>query len=575
MPKIDWDQFEEVKPYKQKSSVNWDEFEVVRDAPKITQGESLARGMAQGGTLGFADEISGGLEAAWKSVNGDPTAFGKLYETYRDQSRANFEKAEKENPKSYLAGEIGTGIATAFIPGVAAAKGAKLAQVAARAAGIGGAAGAGYSKEDSAAGIAKDTLIGGTLGALTAGAAPILGKAAGKIGDGSRGLAKKFAARAVGTERGTINKLARTPKGQKQALSELGDYVLDNNLLSPLASTDDMIMRNEAVKKAAMDSRKAAYKSIDDAGKSTFNPLEVSTKVEEKVLGGRNRAHSDTKDLIKKLDPELENILSRGDGNISMTEAQQLVENLGKKAKFDTSRSNESNDLAKTVYHTVRDAINEAAEKGGDSIDLGKIVRQSNKDFSTGKTVDKLLKNKFARELGNNVVGLTDYALAGGSLPGAIATGGASVPATAAAIGFKKTLDRFGSQNAALALKNTSKLLSKAPDIGEKVSRNSVLVDQLAPKALAEKAYPVLKSVADTEDKPTKGPKKWMNEGFSKLKVHDKNGDIPQKTFDELMQTTKGQELLIQASDLKPGSKAMDSLMKKIRTGYIDKKEDQ
>ena len=42
-----------------------------------------------------------------------------------------------------------------------------------------------------------------------------------------------------------------------------------------------------------------------------------------------------------------QNILSRGDGNISMESAQELVSNLGKKAKFDASRSTESNDLAK------------------------------------------------------------------------------------------------------------------------------------------------------------------------------------------------------------------------------------
>lgn len=569
MAGFDWDKLPDAKPNGQSSSFNWDDHKTIDEAPKITQGESFARGVAQGGTLGFADEISGGAEALWKKANGDPTQFGKLYETYRDQSRANFEKAEKENPKSYLTGEIGTGIATAFIPGVAAAKGAKLAQVAARAAGIGAAAGAGYSKEDSVAGVAKDTLVGGTLGGLTAAAAPLLGKAVSKAGEKVKGSAERFAARAIGAERGTIKKL-----GQDK-VQQAGRHALDEGILSPLASTDDMIARNEGIKTGAMNSRRAAYETIDKANASTFNPLEVSTKLEQKVLEGKNRAHLDTQELIKKLDPEIENILSRGDGNISMQEAQDLVTNLGKKAKFDASRSTEANDLAKTVYHTVREAINESAEKGSEKVNLGKIVKESNKRFATSKDVEKLLENKQAREQGNKLMGITDWSLIGGGAPAAAFTGGASIPATAAAVAAKKTLERFGSQNAALALNNASKLMAKAPEVGKAVSRNSVLVDQIAPKSLAEKAYPVLKSVADAEDRPTKGPKKWMNEGFSKLKVHDKNGDIPQTTFDELMKTTKGQELLIQASDLKPGSKAMDSLMKKIRTGYLDKKEDQ
>jgi len=562
MSKIDWDQFETVAHSGQKNSVDWSEFETVGMVPKVSQGESLARGIAQGASLGFADEVSGAVEALWNKANGDPTQFGKLYETYRDQSRENFKKAEDENPKTYLAGELGAGIGTAFIPGVAAAKGASIANIAGRAAGIGATAGAGYSKADNVADLAKDTAVGGALGGATALAAPLIGKAAAKIGEKSKGAAERFAARALGAERATVKKI-----GQDK-IQELGRQALDEKILSPLASTEEMISRNEAVKTGSMNSRRAVYEKIDKAGKSTFNPLEVATNLEKKVLDGKNTKHLDTQELIKKLNPEIENILSRGDGNISMSEAQELVGNLGKRAKFDTSRSTEANDLAKTVYHTVRDAVNEAAEKGGDSLDLGKIVRNSNKRFATAKNTEKLLQNKNAREQGNKLVGLTDWSLIGGSVPSNIATGGAAIPATAAGLGIKKGLERFGSQNAALGLNNLSKVLKNAPDVAEKVSRNSVLVDQLAPKASVRELYPVLKNVSDSES-PAKGPKKWMNEGADKILKSDSS--ISKELIESLKSDKKGQELLIQASDLKPGSKAMDNIMKKIRTGYLQK----
>lgn len=566
MSEFNWDDFktvtQETAP-KPQDDFNWDNFETVKPQ-KTPQSESLARGIAQGGSLGFADEISGGVEALWEKSKGNPTEFGKLYQIYRDESRENFKKAQQDNPGTYLTGELGAGIATAFIPGVAAAKGAKLASMAGRAAGFGGVAGAGYSEADNIGDLALDTAKGAAIGGATAAAAPLLGKAAVRVGDKAKGLSKRFAARAIGAERGTIKQLAKTPEAQKKALDELGDYVLRNKLLSPLASTDDLISRNNAVKEAAMNARKAAYDKIDEAGKSTFNPLDVATKVEKKVLDGQNRNYLDTQNLIKKLDPELENIMSRGDGNIPLSEAQKLVEKLGKKSKFDTSRSNESNDLAKTVYNTVRDAINDAAEKSGDSIDLGKVVKDANKTYSTAKSADKLLGNKFAREEGNKLMGITDWSVVGGGLPTAIATGGQSAAITAGTVGTKKALERFGSQNAALLLDKTSKVLSQSPKAVNAAQRNPVLLDQIAGQPIKNELFPALKNVAEEKQK---GPEKWANDGAKKLI----DSGIDQKLIEQLKQDRRGRELLIDASRVSPGSKGMDGVMKRIRTGYLNK----
>lgn len=71
--------------------------------------ESVGRGALQGATFGFADEIAGALGAAF----GD-----KTYQQARDESRAKFKAAEDENPKAYMAGDLGGGLATAFVPGL-------------------------------------------------------------------------------------------------------------------------------------------------------------------------------------------------------------------------------------------------------------------------------------------------------------------------------------------------------------------------------------------------------------------------------------------------------------------------
>ncbi len=66
-------------------------------------------------------------------------------------------------------------------------------------------------------------------------------------------------------------------------------------------------------------------------------------------------------------------------------------------------------------------------------------------------------------------------------------------------------------------------------------------------------------SEIDKSDK-AKGPDKWASDGAAKLLKHDPE---LKAEIDELKKSKQGRELLIRASDLKPGSKAMDNLLKK------------
>jgi hypothetical protein len=134
---------------------------VVKEEPSKT--ESVIRGGLQGATLGYSDEIvaglAGGLPALLKGEN-----VKEAYSKRLEQDRAENKAAEKANPKSYLAGEIGGGVASSFVPGLGVAKGA--AGVA-KLAGLGAAAGAGYSEAKDVGGLVKDAAVGG----LAAGAA--------------------------------------------------------------------------------------------------------------------------------------------------------------------------------------------------------------------------------------------------------------------------------------------------------------------------------------------------------------------------------------------------------------------
>jgi hypothetical protein len=132
----------------------------------VTFAEGVARGAAQGATLGFADEITGAVESA----------FGpKTYTQARNESREKYARAEKGQKGGYMLGEIGGGVASGLATGGAAAVLGKGAQLGLRgatalAAAEGGLAGLGASEAEDLRGMATDAgtgaLVGGAVGAI-------------------------------------------------------------------------------------------------------------------------------------------------------------------------------------------------------------------------------------------------------------------------------------------------------------------------------------------------------------------------------------------------------------------------
>lgn len=174
--------------------------------------DSTARGAVQGISLGLADEIVGGAEALWNKANGDPAEFGNLYKKYRDESRANFKKAENANPSSYLAGEIGGGLATAAIPFGSVATIGKAAVTGAR---IGAINAFGQSEANNLGEAIEDVGTGVALGAL--------GAAGGKVLEKSIPLAKGIIRGAQSAAANSADNLAA------QVLSkESGSIPIDN-----------------------------------------------------------------------------------------------------------------------------------------------------------------------------------------------------------------------------------------------------------------------------------------------------------------------------------------------------------
>ncbi len=129
--------------------------------------ESVLRGVKQGVTMGFGDEIAGALESAFSD---------KTYKQARDEARASDKAAQEAHPWLYGGGNLAGGAATMLIPGLNVAKGATLAASAGRAALAGGIAGLGGSDAEDLGGIVKDTAVGAALGGAAGAAGHGIGK---------------------------------------------------------------------------------------------------------------------------------------------------------------------------------------------------------------------------------------------------------------------------------------------------------------------------------------------------------------------------------------------------------------
>lgn len=550
------------------AALKQDDARAVNKKPKFGAFDTAYNKVMQGLSQGIGDELEGIEQAALQGAgetlglrDDDGLSFSEKRKKVRNQRRADLAQATKDWPTLAPAAEFTGTVASTFVPGMGGASAAKLA-------GIGAANGYGNSEAEDLQGQVLDTAIGaGTGFVLGKGGEKVAqvgtkygGKAVDAVSKKTREWAEKFAARAIGAERGTIKKF-----GADKVMAA-GAQALDDKILTPLTNTEKMIAANEASKKGAMEARKAAYDKIDDAGASEFNPLNVATEVEKKVIGGKNMAHDDVKELAATLDPHLSNILSRGEGNVSMAEAQKLVEALRAKAKFDTSRSSQQNEVAKNVYHTVRNAINDAAEKGADKLNISGVketIQAANQKYAKGKTAEALLENKFAREQGNKILGITNVMTGGTALGYGGATG--DWEGAGKIVVGKVLLEKYGAQNAALLLNKVSKSLMRSPQVAELAAKNPKAFQAMI-QAVAGKVdgSNMLKNVA--EEKP-KGETKWANDGFEKLKQHATPEDRArlEEMREQIMKDPKKKKKLISASE-KSNAKALDQILREINS---------
>jgi len=157
--------------------------------PSIGRGASAATGFGDIVAFGGLDEATGFTNAAIRKLwNRDPRPFKDLLQEQTGLARKYMGEAERQNPGSYLAGQVGGGLASALVPGGVVARGASLAGRGARAA-LGGAAAGGAYGFGSAEGDIAERLPGAGVGAATG---AVLGPVAAGVGQAAGAAGRKL-----------------------------------------------------------------------------------------------------------------------------------------------------------------------------------------------------------------------------------------------------------------------------------------------------------------------------------------------------------------------------------------------
>ena len=485
--------------------LSFDEDEVkipeVVDSPPSTL-EAIGRGGAQGLTLGFGDEISGGVRATIDRLMNGPResvvlepSFIDKYKEFRDESRAANEAAEEAHPLAYG----GTRFVGAVAPAVAATVATKgaAAPVALRAlapTGIKGLAalaateGVGYSEADLTEGevrdLARDAALSGLMGAGVGYGGQKLSKlikpqaAVERLDD----VAQKTGMRSLGFTK----KLLNTELKEVQA-NEATRLARRRGLIKPFGDPNAMQEAAEGISKESGEAMGAFLKDQSSGATRAlkagsrpqlreqflFDPKRSIGELESLRPKGLNLG--DNADINRVIDKAVDTVKAKGTINargeyalrpIPWEEARGLKTQIQGMANWDTAASNEVNNMKRSLGRKIRDSfmsqLEDAAESRGKGAGFD-AFKQNVKNYGSAETLQDALQNRISSEKGNSIVGLRDLLAAMGVSSG---TGSVGAGATVG-VGFKLAR-KYGNQTISWSADKLMSAIQNNPQLFQK-----------------------------------------------------------------------------------------------------------
>lgn len=365
--------------------------------PEVSQLEALGSGLAEGGTLGFSDELSAALGAgseALAGLTGEPgfephpgesplDQLKRTYEQYRNEERQAQKAAIEQFPGTTIAGNLMGGLALPVGTLGGAAKGAPLLSKMGKGALTGGAMGAtmglGMSESETVPEMTEDVLSGGELGMFVGGLAPAISTVASKTASGIRG-SKPVQDLLESYSRGKAGQVLTGDTGREQAAQAVGKFSQETqealkDRLNLFGKAKEKILKRSPDSVNIDKSVDSYKKMIDMAESQTSNPASRSEYDKlRKVLDLRTKGKKTTEQILEEapdIHPEIKKLIDKRDtiatkslqnekyrqGYNQMLKKRALAEDRG--IRFDDDIQFYTNDDGKGIFNlTGRDANN-------------------------------------------------------------------------------------------------------------------------------------------------------------------------------------------------------------------------
>jgi hypothetical protein len=369
-----------------------------------------------------------------------------------------------------------------------------------------------------------------------------LGEVAGKVSEpvaaGLKAAAEKAAVKATGATATQAEKFA----------DDAGRKLLDQGVVRFGDSQAKIAERATGAMKAAEDKIDTALKALDAQG------VVVDTKKVRQALVDKVRdlaGAASEQDVLKAINGEISNIKdaaeARGSTVQKISEAEQEKRDFSRKAR--NWQNPDVGQAGKEAYLAYKDEVENAAKAADPK--AAEIFKEGKEAYGLFSPIEEAAQRRALTGQQSASVGLKDLAAAAVGGPKAVIANRFISPRLASAT--------------AVTLDKTASLLRGVPELASLETKNPTAFKAVLD--IVNQHHGALPMVADT---PTKGPDKWANDGLEKLIEHGGAGDkaqLEKLKGAKIDQSTK--ELLIRASDLKPGTKAMDKILEKLKAQKI------
>jgi hypothetical protein len=315
-------------------------------------------GLAQGATLGWADELGGAVSAAR----------GGSYSQERDRLRGQATRAREQAPGLSGLGELAGTAPYALIPGAGSTGLARVGVQAGIGAGIGTASGAGFSEGETALDVATDAAMGGAVGGA-------LGAGGQTLAEGARAGMGQLARVASGADRARVASVATGTS------RELGDTLMREAESMPggISGVAARLRRLDVVPAAgtAQDVSQGAERALGEVGYSgrlgqILEHLEQGAPVErDRLLGALDRyAGSVEGDPVLRrfgaaVRRRAEDFAETLPDTIGYRRATEILRGLGDQTTWvdPQTGARPPQDVARGTYRALRGELDDVAEE--------------------------------------------------------------------------------------------------------------------------------------------------------------------------------------------------------------------